>query len=331
MNGRRVTIKDIAKLAGVSIGTVSRAINNSGYVGKEARSNIELAIKNTNYVPSTTARSMINRKSNIVGIVVPEINNPFLADLVVKIEDILSKRNYSMMLCNSSYEHGKIANFIDDLIMRSAEGIILVSTDVHDKMVIRKLEDYLKVISVGQHLDNFDCVKLTDYKSAFELTKYIISLGHTKIALLGYHPNATQTVERLEGYKAALINSDITPCEEYIIKAKSGYDSTKHLLHLPERPTAIVAINDFYALEAYAAVEECGLIVGENISIVGFDDILVARFLKPTLTTVRCSTLQIAKSATSLLFNNIKKGTNGDSTELILPSEVVIRQSVKKV
>jgi DNA-binding LacI/PurR family transcriptional regulator len=235
------------------------------------------------------------------------------------------------MICNSLYKYEKIYHFINDLIMRNAEGIILVSTDVPDKAIIRKMGDYLKVISVGQHTGTFDCVKLTDYQSAYALTEYMISAGHKKIAFLGYHPNASQTMERLDGYRQALLDFNITPEKEYILKTRNGYESTKRLISLPERPSAIITINDFYALGSYLAIEESGLKVGRDIAVAGFDDISVARFLEPALTTVRCSTAEMSKIATDLLFKNIDKGINGEAIEQILPSEVVIRQSVNKI
>lgn len=329
MNAKRVTIKDVAIQAGVSIGTVSRQINNKGYVGEEARLKIEKVISELNYLPNTTARSMVMNKSNIVGVVVPEVNNPFLADLVVKIDECLTKENYSMMLCNTQYQQTKLKNFIDDLIMRNADALILVSTNVVDKLIIEKISAYLTVISVGQHVSDFDCVKFTDHKSAYDLTQHMIDNGHKRIAFVGYHPHASQTMERLNGYKDALKNAGIKIRKEYMIKAHGGYRDAEELLNLQERPTAIMAVNDFYAMNAYAAVENYGLTVGKDISIVGFDDIMFSQIVSPSLTTVRCNTQQMANIAASLLFQNIRSGKKGSEAEIILPSEVIIRNSVQ--
>jgi LacI family transcriptional regulator len=328
----KVTIKDVAIKSGVSTGTVSRYLNNRGYIGAEARINIEKAIKELNYMPNTTARSMVNKKSSIIGIVVPEIQNPFLADLVVKIEDNLSKHNYSIMLCNTLYKEDKLLAFIDDLIMRNAEGLILVSSNISNVEMIEKIDRFLKTVSVGQHVGPFDCIKFDDYKSAYNLTNYLISNGHKNIALIGYHKNASQTLERLNGYKKALEDNSIQVNEDYIISAEIGgnvgYSCTKRLIAMPVPPTAIVAINDYYAINAYLAIEENGMQVGGDISVVGFDDVILASLIRPKLTTVRCNTHNMAEYATEILLRNIKSLTQSTQKEVIMPSEIVIRDSV---
>lgn len=328
MAGKRITIREVAKYAGVSIGTVSRFINSSGYVGKEARDKIEDAVKQLNYLPNSAARSMINRKSKIVGIAVPEINNPFLADLVVRLEDRLTKNNYSMMLCNTKFSREKIANFVDDLIMRNAEGLILVSNNVKEKRVIQKMGEYMKTISIGEHVAYFDCIKLADYAAACALTQYLIDMGHRKIAFVGFHPNSTQTMERLQGYKDTMEKNGIPLIERYMLKTSSEYDETKKLLEEHEPPTAIININDFNALKSYDEIEKKGLKVGREISVVGFDDISVARFLSPALTTVTCDTKKMAVEAVSMLIENIEQDSKGSSLEITLPSEMVVRDSV---
>ncbi|MEG0251626.1 MAG: LacI family DNA-binding transcriptional regulator [Christensenellaceae bacterium] len=337
-NNRRVTIKDVASSAGISIGTVSRVISNKGYVSKEAREKIERAIKELNYIPNTAARSMINKTSKIVGVIVPEINNPFLADLVVKIEACLTKKNYSILLCNSGYSAKKIATFIDDLIMRNADGMILIATDISEKKVLDKIKRYLHGVSVGQKLLNFDCINFTDYKSAYDITNYLIDIGHEKIACIGFNANASQTVERLDGVMTALKDRNLPVVEDYLIEYEvaenGGYICAKKLLELENAPTAIVAINDFYAIGAYEAIFEKGLKVGDDISVVGFDDIGMAKFISPPLTTVNCDTHRMAELATELLMKKIDSGFDDfsddvEGKEVLLPSKIMIRESIK--
>lgn len=328
MANKRITIREVAKYAGVSIGTVSRFLNNSGYVGKDAREKVEDAVKQLNYLPNSAARSMIKRKSNIVGIAVPEINNPFLADLVVKLEDRLTKNNYSMMLCNTKFSREKIANFVDDLIMRNAEGLILVSINVKEKKVIQKMGEYMRTISIGEHVAYFDCIKLTDYSAACSLTQYLIDMGHRKIAFVGFHPNSTQTIERLQGYKDTLEKNGLPLIDGYMLKTSSEYDETKKLLEEKEPPTAIININDFNALKSYDEIAKKGLTVGKEVSVVGFDDISVARFLSPALTTVACDTKKMAVDAVAMLLHNIREDSKGSGLEVELPAQMVVRDSV---
>ena len=120
---------------------------------------------------------MINKKSAIIGVTVPEIDNPYLADLVVRIESAVSKMNYSIMLCNTQYKGRKIANFIEDLIMRNAEGLFLVATNISDPTLLKKMDSYLYTVSIGHKLNDFDCVRMTDYRSAYEVTSHLIGFG----------------------------------------------------------------------------------------------------------------------------------------------------------
>ncbi len=332
---RRVTIKDVAKAAGVSTGTVSRFISNTGYVSSESREKIEKAISDLHFIPNSTARSMINKKSQIVGVAVPEINNPFLADLVVKIEACLSKRNYSILLCNTGYNTQKTESFIDDLIMRNAEGVILIATDISSKKTLEKIHRFLHGVSVGQKILNFDSINFADYKSAYDLTNYLMDIGHEKIACIGFNVNASQTVERLDGVLSALKDRGLPVHEEYMIESSSGENSgyvcAKKILELEDVPTAIIAINDFYAIGAYEAIYEAGLMVGEDISVVGFDDIGMAKFISPSLTTVNCNTRDMAEIAADLLMEKIKSGNynSSEGKEVVLPSQIILRDSTK--
>ena len=346
-NRKRVTIKDVAKKAGVSIGTVSRYIGNSGYVGRDSKENIAKAIAELGYIPNVTARSMINKRSRIVGVAVPEINNPFLADLVVRIDAGLSKKNYSIMLCNTGYNPKKMETFIDDLIMRNAEGVILVATDISEKKVLRKIKQYMQGVSVGQKILNFDSINFNDFRTAYDITRHLIRLGHKKIGCIGFNAYASQTVERLEGVMTALKDTGLAVDEKYMLGyddpaykivehdggENGGYIFAKRLLELKDPPTAIVAINDFYAIGAYEAIYEMNLRVGEDISVMGFDDVNIAKFMTPSLTTVNCNTGTMADLAVALLTSKMADGETPVGTEegkdIVLSSDIILRESVK--
>lgn len=237
------------------------------------------------------------------------------------------------MLCNTQYKAGKIKNFVEDLIMRNAEGLILVSTDVMDEAVLRKIQMYLYTVAVGQRVADFDCVRLADFKSAYDLTTHLLRIGHRRIACIGYNPNASVTMDRLHGYQGALQDAGIPIREDYLLptegSGESGYLCTKKLLSLEEPPTAIVAINDFYALNTYVAITEAGKKVGEDISVVGFDDVMMSRFIYPTLTTVSCDTDTMASMATSMLLDKIATQVAEMQREIVLPSTIALRDSVK--
>ncbi|MEG1011309.1 MAG: LacI family DNA-binding transcriptional regulator [Ruthenibacterium sp.] len=341
MGGKRYTIKDVAKVAGTSTGTVSRYISNKGYVSQEARDKIEMAIEQLQYIPNTAARNMVNRKSKLVGVAVPEINNPFLADLMVRIESSLCKRGYSVMLCNTGFDAEKTSTFINDLIMRDAEGIILAASDISctDSTLARKINHFMAGVSVGQKIPDFDCINFPDMQIATDMTEYLVSMGHKEIACIAFNDVSTQTIIRKEGVIQTLKRhglpvrpSFFVGFEEgfhYVPGENGGYLCARKLLEQRPWPTAIVAINDHYAIGAYKAATEKGLCVGEDISIVGFDNIDLARFISPALTTVNCDTYAMAELAADLLHQKICGNYGMESREIILPAQIVYRNSVK--
>jgi len=328
-----MTIHDIARMADVSIGTVSRVINNSSLVKEETRRKVNKIIHDTGFKPNAAARSMIKKKSSIVGVIVPEINNPHLADLVVVIEEILSREKLSVLLCNSGYNIEKETGFINELISRNAEGLVLIASELGDKAVIDRIGQHLEVVSIGAKIGNFDCVDSTNWQGAFDMVEYLITLGHERIACIGFNKTAKPSIERLNGYIDALRKHGINARDEYMLGTEgtktSGYAKASKLLELKSPPTAVFAINDYYAINAYLAVQDKSLTVGRDISIAGFDDIPIARLVNPALTTVRYSTRSMAELATDLLLKRIKKFGTGESKRILLPTEIVKRESAQ--
>jgi DNA-binding LacI/PurR family transcriptional regulator len=243
--------------------------------------------------------------------------------------------NYSIMLCNTQYKSEKVANFIDDLIMRNAEGLFLVATDVNDESMIKRLNNYLYTVSIGHKLNGFDCIRLTDYEAAYELTRHLIEQNHRKIGFIGFNENAHQTVSRVEGYCAALADAGIPVREAYMLQSyaghRDGYRLAKQLLSLEDKPTAMIAINDFYAMNAYSAISDAGLEVGKDISVAGFDDIFMARFLSPALTTVRCDSDALVESAIGMLKEHMDKKTQNVPHDVELEATVIYRQSTCRI
>jgi DNA-binding LacI/PurR family transcriptional regulator len=180
-------------------------------------------------------------------------------------------------------------------------------------------------------------MNFANYDAAYHLTEHLIEWGHKRIACIGYHKSATSTMERLAGVKGALKDYNLEIVEDYMIEydgsKNGGYLCTKKLLSLEEKPTAIFAVNDYTALGAYEAISEDGYEVGKDMSVVGFDDVAFARFVHPALTTVHCDTDLMAECATELLMKKIDKESTEDKSfeEIILPSKIIIRSSVKNI
>lgn len=331
---KQITINDIAKEAGVAIGTVSRAINNSGYVAKETKKRIMEIVEKTGFNPSAAARSLSTKSSPIIGIVVPEIDNPFLAKLVVVIEHILSREGFSILLCNSEYSLEKLAHFVTDLVQWNAKGLITISTDLVDKEITNIIQDRLNVVTIFSKSKDYDYIAITEWQGSFDLVEYLISLGHRKIAYVGYNKKLQTAMERMQGYKDALEKNAIAIREDYLIPYEDiapGYIGTKTLLQLNDPPTAILLSNDYYAINSYSAVLESNKIVGKDISIVGFDDIPLSRLINPTLTTIKYDTKTMAELAAEIMIKRINNKIEDDKKGILLPTELVIRNSVIKI
>lgn len=332
---KAVTIYDIAQEAGVSISTVSRVLNDSGYVGAKTRRRILNAIRKFDYLPNATARSMVNKKSATVGVIVPEIDNPFFAELFVEFEKRLDSRGYMILLCNSEYSIAKEEKFVDEIISRNADGLILLSSGLDRENLSEMVRSRVSVVSIESTLDESDRISVTNWKAAFEMTEHLISLGHSDIAFLGAlrDPPLASMRDRLCGYQDALAKHGLAPeahfspaLEEF---AGSARDAALWLLRRKPRPTAIFAINDNAAFEAYGAVEELGLRVGADVSVAGFDNVRASRLVYPKLTTIDFSTKVMVEIATDFLLKRMRGEERGAWKEIQLPTNLVVRDSTK--
>ena len=328
-----ITIRDIAKMANVSIGTVSRVINDKGYVSRETKKKVEKTIASMGYAPNVAAQSMVKKKSSIIGIVVPEINNPFHAEMVAYVGRILDQEKFSILLCNSEFDSAKVIRFINELIQRNAEGLIAISTDFEDESVVKKVNAHLKMVGICVKTKNMDRINLTDWQSAFDTTEHFIALGHERIACVGVTERLSVPMERLRGYTDALRKHGIEVNAQYIKAiegtANVGYDKTLELMELAEPPTAILYINDYYAINAYSALSSKGLRVGKDVAISGFDDLPIATLINPPLTSVKCDIKALAELSTDLLLKKLNQENEkpAASREILFSTQIVKRAS----
>jgi len=332
---KAITIKDIAKMTGLSICTVSRAITNNGSIAVDTRKKVLKAIKETGYSPNAIARSLIKKSSNIIGIIVSEINNPFMSGQVVIIEHILRKAGYSIQLCNSEFEFDKALGFVTELIEWKAKGLVCISTEISENAIDAAVKDRYKIVTNFTKMAKYDYICVTEWKGSYDLTEYLIKLGHKRIAYVGFQKKLGTTLERLKGYQDALFKYKIPLRENYLIhheiydEGNIGYYATKKLLSLDEPPTAIVFINDFCAIHGYYAIEETGLHVGDDISVAGFDDIEIAKIIAPGLTTVKYDKHKMAVLTAETLLDSINNEQKTKNIGINLPTEIVIRGSTK--
>lgn len=327
---RPVTIKDVAREAGVSVSTVSRVLTQNAPVKRETRERVQTAIKELGYSPNALARSLRKKFSRTIGLVIPDISNPFFPDIAKGVEDTAKEAGYHVILCNAGNNPQREEEAIQLLKERQVDGVILVSSSPVGAYLQKFSE--MKIVIVDRELQDMevDTVICDNVSGSYLATRHLIELGHRDIAIVTGSMGLNTTRDRLLGYEKALKEKGLPVLEDWIWKAgfsfDHGYNVTEENLKTGNMPTAIFASSDIAAVGVISALEKHGLKVPEDISVVGFDDITLSTLVKPTLTTVTQPTYQMGKEAVELLVSGIKRGRK-KAKRIVLPTNLVVRNS----
>ena len=326
-----VNITDVAQRAGVSISTVSRVLNNSDYpIRPETRQKVLEAIEELRFRPNDVARSLLLKQTHTIGLIVPDISNPYYPELSLGVEATASEHGYAVIFCNTSRRPEKVEYYLDVLLQKRADGIIIAGGGTDLTQISQgTLRSDTKIALVGKHHLPFPSVQVDNFGAAREITSHLLHLGHRHIAFISGPPNLTSVQDRLAGYKASLEERGISEDNRLICEgdfgAESGYSATLSLLRGEPTPTAIFAANDRMAISAMAAAADVGLRVPNDLTVVGFDDIITASLVRPSLTTVALPAYEIGASAMRLMLR-LLEGEECPKT-VWLPTQLVIRQS----
>lgn len=298
-------IKDVADHAGVSVGTVSRVLNNHPNVGAETRRRVLESMRALSYRPNRVARSLRTSRAQIVSLIVPDITNPFFAELSRDIELACAAADHGLMVANSMESPAQERRCLEMCLDQRTAGIILVPTN--DTSVSPDLGD-IPLVVCDRPIDGASCVVSANQEGAMAAVKYLITLGHQDIACIAGPLSAAGARDRLAGYTdaiAAFAGKTPAGTEPFIRSGPFSYEfgmaATAELLDLPRRPTAIFASSDWQAVGALRACDRAGLRVPEDISICGFDAITLSELISPPLTTVRQRVRDIARIAVDML------------------------------
>jgi LacI family transcriptional regulator len=338
----KTTIRDIAREAKVSVTSVSLVLNNKKNTIPEAtRERIKQVAKQMNYSPNQMAVGLVTKKTKTIGLIVPDISNAFFADLARSIENNLSALGYSLILSNSNNSLKESRQYVDILVNRGVDGLIISfsgddSDDVKEKQslvnTLNKLD--IPLISLDSWMEGLSCPGVSVYhsKGGYFATKYLIDLGHKRIGCISGKNGNYSSDRRLKGYKKALEDAGLAFNSSYVCEGdyqyKSGYNCGKKLLDT--NITAIFVSNDLMAYGVYLAAKEKGVKIPEELSIIGFDDLFFSSMLSVPLTTIRQSVDTLGELACDLLFKRIKKETL-DQDFIQLEPDLVIRSSTMKV
>jgi LacI family transcriptional regulator len=326
------TIKDVAKLAGVSVATVSHVVNETRFVSKETKQKVLSAMKELSYKPNAVARSLRRKESKIIGLVLPDNTNPYFAEIAWSIEYASRNHGYSLILCNSDGDVKKEETYINVLIEKQVDGVILVAAGDSTANFMKLKERNISTVMVDRDSPsvNTDSVQIDNATYGEIATSHLIELGHKKIACITGPRDVTPSFDRVDGYKKAMKLNDLPVRDEYVVKGdfkpQGGYLAACKLLDLDDPPTAIFACNDLMAFGITHAARERDMLVPRDLSVVGFDDIYLSTYSNPPLTTIKQPRLEMGDEAVNALVLRIKN-PDRPARSILLHAELVVRSS----
>lgn len=329
-----VTINDIATIAGVSTMTVSRVVNNSGYVADSTRSKVLLAIKKLGYQPNLLARSLVNSRSTTVYIIVPDIANPFYAELTRGVELVAISESYDIILSSAHRDEVLESNHLNEARGRMADGVILVLPIMSEEK-LKHFAEQIPLVVIDRFIrDGFiDSIFINQVEGAKNGVDYLIELGHRTIAFISGESKILNSEFRFEGYKRSHEEHGLSINNKHIFKGDfsfaSGCDAFEQYYELPDsnRPTAIFAASDLMALGFIHNAFKHGINVPRDVSIIGFDDISMASIYNPPLTTIRHPYIAMGQAAMQLLLRKLNPERIFNET-IQLRNSLIIRDSV---
>ena len=330
------TIREVAESAGVSYATVSHVINNTRLVSQHTRERVVAAMNTLNYRPNALARSLRQGKTNTLGLVLPDSANPFFAEISRSIEDEAFKKGYSVFLCNTELDTQRELFYVDVLSKKQVDGIIFIAAGEQADSLDFLVRRNMPVVMIDRDIPNVEVdAVLTDHQlGGFLATRHLLELGHKHIACIAGPSSITPSAERITGYQNALQKAGLAYNENLIVRgdyhAQSGMEITHYILKMDPRPTAIFALNDLMALGALRAAAEAGCSVPKELAIVGYDDIEIAHFTNPPLTTIAQPKKEIGAQAVTLLVDRISQKSRPPS-RLVLAPKLIIRRSTKEL
>lgn len=327
------TISDVAKLAGVSAMTVSRVINNSGYISRETRSRVEAAIAELAYVPNALGRQLRSKRTKMLALVLSDIMNPFFTTIARGVEDAARAQGFSVMFCNTDESETEEAQYLLMLVERQVDGVLLVPASSSGRSLRMLSSHQVPVVVLDRRIEsrNVDSVRCDSEGGAHMLTEHLVRLGHRRIAVLTGRRSVSTSADRVAGYRRALLDAGLDQDDDLVRYGEynqvDGYRMAREILAMDPRPTAIFAANNFIAFGVMRALREAGLRVPEDMSIVAFDDVPAAWVGDPFLTVVDQPAYEIGQRAAELMLSRLEGSTSGAGREVVLPSELIVRRS----
>jgi DNA-binding LacI/PurR family transcriptional regulator len=328
-------MKDIARIANVSLGTVSHVLNNTTPVREPLRQRVLKAVEAAGYQPSQLARGLRRDKTNVIGMIIPDITNPFFPAVVRGAEDVAFANGYRLILCNTDNDHSKELVHLKELRTYLPAGLIVIPSNFSDLTV--EAESYRRTGTGVVCVDRLprrwggDSVTVNNEEGAANATRHLLEIGHRRLAMIIGPLHLTNARDRLNGFKRALREGSVSVKKQYVQETtfdkQGGYSKALLLLRMVPRPTAILAGNDMIALGVLKAIRERGLRCPKDVSVVGFDDLDLAEVTDPALSSVAQSGYQMGTTAAHILIERLH-GDRSAAKHIVLRTTLSLRSSV---
>jgi LacI family transcriptional regulator len=327
------TIREVAEYAEVSVATVSRVVNNVGYVSEDLRMRVEEAMKALHYQPNTLARSLRRQETRTIGVLIPQTDHPFFSALAYAIETALFAEDYRMLLCSAQEDGAKEAAYAEILMRQRVDGVIVVPIGQETPVFEQFQRRDIPMVLVDRDIPGLTAsrVLVDNFRGGYAGMKHLLDLGHHNVRVIGAPAYSRAMQQRMEGARQAMADAGIQPDGELWLAGtlqqyEMGYQTAFDLLQTTPRPTAIFALTDVTAVGVMHAAARLGLRLPQDVSVIGFDDIPLAGFMIPSLTTVAQPIYPMGEHAARLLLHHLADPSYPTET-IMLDTRLVVRDS----
>jgi LacI family repressor for deo operon, udp, cdd, tsx, nupC, and nupG len=328
------TIQDVAKLAGVSVATVSRVLNNSNLVSQDTKKLVEEAIKKLDYQPNLLGRNLRRSETKMILVLLPNISNPFYSKVVKGIEEVAHNNGYNVMLCNTDSDAKRERMYLDLLKNHLTDGVIFMAPKI-EKAELAEIGKNYPVVQCCEYKEGTGVpyVSIDNFSASYMAVKHLIDIGHRRIAFLGCESKFNSAMQRKNGYIKALEDHEINFDDSIVLYGdytfNSGFSVGHKLMALKNRPTALFAISDFMAIGVIKAIKEKGLKIPDDFAVMGFDNISFTSMYDPMVSTISQPRYDMGRAAMELILKQLQ-GVQCNYEELLLEHELIIRESTVK-
>ncbi|HWO95852.1 MAG TPA: LacI family DNA-binding transcriptional regulator [Bacillus sp. (in: firmicutes)] len=331
----KITIYDVAKKAGVSTATVSKILNDTGSISEKTRLKVQKVMDELQYQPSMIASALKGKSTNTIGLLIPDLSNPIFAEYAKYIEERGQELGFSVIMCNTDANPDKELRYISLLKQKQVDGIIVAARFKNIKLLRELIKEKFPLALIAQDLPALpiDSVTVDDYLGGYQVTEYLLSLGHQNIGVVAEGDRSSK--ERIRGYQQALIDAGLKTDEDLIVVCNQPTRecarlNAGRLLDLEKRPSAIFGCNDLLAVGVMQAAHERGLTIPNDLSVIGFDNTELSEVVVPSLTTVQQPLRDIGHHVVDLLTRKIE-GKSKTTHRVVLLPDLVARQSTAQI